>query len=73
MRSCSRKTFFDEQGCFGVKVYLSVDVFSVETPVVGITGDGLILKKRCKQLCWGTFFRNDCRRKLEEGRVLTAG
>lgn len=51
MRGCSRKTFFDEQGCFGVKVSrrgerISVDVFSVETPVVGIPDGGLILNKR---------------------------
>lgn len=59
MRACSRKTFFDEQGCFGVKVWrcgggISVDAFSVETPVVGFAGDGLILHKR-----QGSFFRDE--------------
>lgn len=50
MRGCSRKTFFDEQGCFGVKVWvrgsdgLAVDAFSAQTPVAGFATDGADLK-----------------------------
>lgn len=48
---------------------IAVDAFSVETPVVGFAGGGLILKKRPKQLCRGASSGMNADTKLKESQV----